>query len=84
MKTKGEKLVEIVRKSQQWGSPFLLWFIVELLGGGGCMLLMVPASMVLAIVCWEVGGETAGLAGWVAPMIVGCEIWNGIKGRLKQ
>jgi len=48
------------------------------------MLLMFPVSLFLAIVCSKVAGNIAGLVGMMAPMIVGIEIWNAIKRRLKD
>jgi len=84
MKRTTSTLMQVLKRSQQWGSPLLLWFIVELLGGGGCMLLMFPVSLFLAIVCSKVAGNIAGLVGMMAPMIVGIEIWNAIKRRLKD
>jgi|GEM_PF-6876832 len=84
MKTQHDSLLEVLRRSQQWGSPFLLWFMVELLGGGACMLLMFPVSLILAIVCWKVAGDLAGLMGMTAPLILAVEVWNAIKRKVKD
>ena len=84
MNEKRSGLMEILSRSQQWGSPLLPWLIVEVLGASLCILPMFPASLLLATVGFRMSGNIGAVLGMVVPIITGIEIWNGIKRRLKN
>jgi hypothetical protein len=77
-------LMHVLTRSQQWGSPLLPWFIVELAGLSVCLAAMPPAGIVLGALGYHLFGEVGAGGGLAIPAFVGIEMWSSIKRRLKD
>jgi hypothetical protein len=82
MKTSRERVVEIIRESQQRGSPFLLWFAVEAVGMSVSLILAIPVGVVLGSTGERLYGEIGAAVGAFVPLLFGLSAWLAIKEKL--
>lgn len=81
---KRKTLVEIVRRAQECGSPFLPWLVVEIVGTAASLLLMIPIGLLLGIIGNKLFGQIGGVIGNFTPLLCGLSAWMAIKEKLKD